>query len=184
MLQATLLSPSDNKPAVGRSMGFAGHTLKPSDNTTRPGNGSTAAHQHSTPGQQLTGCAHGQPTQPPGHHQATRAHHRPPQASDGQKTQQNQAKNGHVLSADSVYIYCTCISNIIPKYILYYHIIPYDNISYDTISCDIIPSDNIWCDKVLISGFILHACATPPYPKKMDPLFTGGPNHESNCTKK
>lgn len=61
--------------------------------------------------------------------------------------------------------YIECASNIIPKYILYYNIIPYDNISYDTISYDIIPSDNIWCDKVLISGFILHACATPPTQK-------------------
>jgi hypothetical protein len=51
--------------------------------------------------------------------------------------------------------YIECAFNILPKYILYYHIIPYDNI----------PSDNIWYDKVLKSGSILYACETPPYPK-------------------
>jgi hypothetical protein len=70
--------------------------------------------------------------------------------------------------------YIEYISNILPKYILYYHIIPYDNIPYDNISYDIIPSDNIWCDKVLISEvFYTYMCDPPPSPKKNGPPFYG-----------
>jgi len=62
--------------------------------------------------------------------------------------------------------YIECASNIIPKYISSYYVIPEYNISYY-----IIPKYNIQYDKVCISGSILYACATPPYPKNLDHVF-------------
>ena len=76
------------------------------------------------------------------------------------------------------------LMTLCPSIIILLYIIFYDNIPYYSISQYIIPCDNIWYDKVFKSGSILHACATPPPPKKMDPLFTGGPNLENgNCQK-
>lgn len=66
-------------------------------------------------------------------------------------------------------------------YILYfttiYHIIVYLSILYHTIIYSM--------DKYSIQGQLYtHMRKTPPPPKKMDPLFTGGPNHENgNCQK-
>ena len=59
-----------------------------------------------------------------------------------------------------------CPPNNLHNYILYEYIILYDNISYD-----IIPCDNIRYDKVLKSGSILYAYATPPLPFFSGPLF-------------
>jgi hypothetical protein len=63
-----------------------------------------------------------------------------------------------------------CPSNIIPKYISYYHVILQYNISYY-----IIPKYNIQYDKVCILGSIPYAYATPPLPKKNGPPFYGRP---------
>jgi len=63
--------------------------------------------------------------------------------------------------------YIECAFNIIPKYISSYYVIPEYNISYY-----IIPKYNIQYDKVCIFGSILYACATPPYPKNLDPVFS------------
>jgi hypothetical protein len=62
--------------------------------------------------------------------------------------------------------YIECAPNIIPKYISYHYVIP-KYIVYDYI----IPKYNIWYDKVFKSGSIVHACATPPLPKNLDPHF-------------
>jgi hypothetical protein len=62
--------------------------------------------------------------------------------------------------------YIECAPNIIPKYISYHYVIP-EYIVYNYI----IPKYNIQYDKVCISGSILYACATPPYPKILDPVF-------------
>lgn len=58
-------------------------------------------------------------------------------------------------------------SIILQNHRLFDYIILCDNTSYD-----IIPCDNIWYDKVCIFGSILYACATPPYPKILDPVFS------------
>lgn len=62
--------------------------------------------------------------------------------------------------------YIECASNIIPKYISYYHVIPQYNILYY-----IIPKYNIQYDKVCILGSVPYACATPPLPFFFKRLF-------------
>jgi|688.fasta_scaffold228581_5 hypothetical protein len=60
-----------------------------------------------------------------------------------------------------------CPPNIIPRYISYYYVI----LEY-IVHNYIIPKYNIQYYKVCISGSILYACATPPYPKNLDLVFS------------
>jgi len=75
--------------------------------------------------------------------------------------------------------YIECASNIIPKYILPKHNIPKHNIQSDNI-----PKYIFYSEKNAIFGSFSIRMCDPPLPKKMDPLFTGGPNLENgNCQK-
>ena len=61
--------------------------------------------------------------------------------------------------------YIECASNIIPKYILPKHNIPKYNIQSDNIPKYIFNSEkNVYFWRI-------YACATPPYPKNLDPFF-------------
>lgn len=61
--------------------------------------------------------------------------------------------------------YIECASNIILKYILPKHIIPKHNIQSDNV-----PKYIFYSEKNAYFWRI-YACATPPYPKNLDPFF-------------
>jgi hypothetical protein len=119
MLQATHVSPSDNKPVLGCFKSFLGAYTAPSDNTSRSqqqirqqlaaghmqepataGHRSPATDQHTstaghqqTPGHTLAGCAHWQATRPSAHHHVTPGHQVAAQATTGQRQPANPAKS-------------------------------------------------------------------------------------------
>lgn len=171
MLPATLLLPSDNKPLQWGLKSFLGACTAPSENATMPWHSSRATQQatSSTAGHRLHQLTRA--------HQATRWQLRPPQAISTQKTQQNQGKISHSMGLHGVYIYCTCPSiekSIIP--LSRYNVLLPRYCIHPVIPNRYIKSVNFGC-------FPTHVRPPPP-PKKMDPLFTGGPNHENNCTEK
>lgn len=132
MLPATLLLPSDNKPLQWALKSILGACTAPSDNATMPGHSSRAAQQasSSTAGHRLHQLTRA--------HQATRWQLRPPQATSTQKTQQNQARIGHIPRENQPLLMTLC-----PPIIILFYIIFHDNIPYDSIFQYIIPNDNI-----------------------------------------
>lgn len=156
MLPATLLSPSDNKPLQRALESILGAFTTPSDNATMPGH-STRAQQHSS--SHTTTAAHRL-------HQLTRAHHRPPQATESLETQQNQAKIGHFLRENG-FTYIALVFLLLYFYILYlttiYHVIVYLSILYHAIIYGMTKYSNLG---------LFYTYVRPPLPIEiLSPLF-------------
>ena len=156
MHQATLLSPSDNKPILGGLKSILGVFYKPSDNASKPqqlsaGHRSTATDHHNT--QLAIACSWPQ---------SATDHYKPiswpTQAENRPKTQQNQGKISDLLREKQSLLMTLC--PLIEKSIiqLFYYCI-YPVILYKT---------TVILEKM---GFFLYVRKDPPLPKKFRPLF-------------
>ena len=171
MLPATLLLPHDNKPLKWALKSILAAFTTPSDNATMPQHSSRATQQasSSTAGHRLHQLTRA--------HQATRWQLRPPQATSTQKTQQNQARIGHIPRENQPLLMTLCPSiekSIIP--LSRYNVLLFRYCIYPVILNRYMRSVDFGCFPIRMRP--------PPPPKKMDPFFTRGPNLENgNCQK-
>lgn len=159
MHQATLLSPSDNKPLESALKSILGTCIAPSDNASRSGQqirADLATSSHRSPQAALA------TSWPPitGHH-TTQATSWPPQQLHSLKTQQNQGKIDGFLRENQPLLMTICPS-FEKSIIQLFHYCIYPVILDET---------TVILEKM--GFFHAYICATPPYPFFSDPIFLG-----------
>jgi hypothetical protein len=165
MHQATLLSPSDNKPLESAFKSILDTCTAPSDNASRSGQqirADLATSSHRSP--QAAPATSWPPIT--GHH-STQATSWPPQQLHSPKTQQNQGKIDGFLRENQPLLMTLCPpikKSIILLFLYCMH--PVQLLSYCIYPVILYKTTVILCKK-----WVLYACATPPLPKNLDPLF-------------